>query len=49
MGRLYYKNGKVLLGKKGRTDPKKWEGLTRKMRNTDLEKWEGLTGKNGKV
>ena len=27
----------------GRTDPKKWEGLTLKMRRTDLEKWEGLT------
>ena len=49
MGRTDSKNEKGWLGKVKRTDPKKWEVLTRKMSRTDLksgkdsfEKWEEL-------
>ena len=32
----------------GRSDSKKWEGLTRKKGEVRLIKWEGLTQKNGR-
>ena len=48
MRRSESKNEKDWLRKKGRTDRKKWTGLTLKMRRTDLKKWEGLARKMGR-